>query len=90
MSLQQALPQLENEADVAPPPTAYSVTLANQDITLHVDQMSIVINDTLGQGPGAGSSGATQGRAATLKMNTDLGPMSSAAAAPPRWFVREK
>jgi len=81
VSLLQTLPQLENEIPPPPPPTIYSVTLATQDITLYVDQMSVVIHDTLGQGPGAGSSGATQGRAATLKMNTNLGPMSSAIGA---------
>ena len=60
---------------------AYQITLAGQDITMYVDQMSIEISDTLGQGAGAGSSGATQGRAATCKFNTSLGPMSSAIGA---------
>jgi hypothetical protein len=60
---------------------SYQVLLAGQDITLHVDQASIVIDDTLGQGAGAGSSGATQGRAATIKFNTDLGPMNTALGA---------
>lgn len=57
------------------------ITLAKQNITSNVDDLSVVIHDTLGQGPGAGSSGATQGRAATLKMNTNLGPLSSAVGA---------
>lgn len=60
---------------------AYQIKLAGQDITLYVDQMSIEISDSLGQGGGAGSSGATQGRAATCKFNTNLGPMSSAIGA---------
>lgn len=59
----------------------YKVTLAGQDITAYADQLSIVVSDTLGQGSGAGSSGATQGRAATLKLNTSLGPMNSAVGA---------
>lgn len=59
----------------------YTITLAGQDITSHVDQLSIRIEDTLGQGSGAGSSGATQGRAATFHFNTDLGPMNSAVGA---------
>ncbi len=60
---------------------AYSITLAGQDITLHVDQLTVEIEDTLGQGSGAGSSGGTQGRAATIKFNTDLGPMNTAVGA---------
>src|SRR5258708_25275411 len=60
---------------------AYSITLSGQDITSHVDQMSIKIEDALGQGAGAGSSGATQGRAATFTFNTDLGPMNNAVGA---------
>ncbi len=60
---------------------AYSITLAGQDITLHVDQLTVEVEDTLGQGSGAGSSGGTQGRAATIKFNTDLGPMNTAVGA---------
>ncbi len=60
---------------------AYSIKLAGQDITLKVDQLTIEIDDTLGQGGGAGSSGSTQGRAATIKMNTSLGPMNTAVGA---------
>ena len=60
---------------------AFQITLAGQDITQYVDQMSISIKDTLGQGAGAGSSGATQGRAATFKFNTSLGPMTNAIGA---------
>src|SRR5258708_1611770 len=43
--------------------------------------MSIRVEDALGQGAGAGSSGATQGRAATFTFNTDLGPMNNAGGA---------
>lgn len=60
---------------------AYQIMLAGQDITQYVDQMSIDIHDTLGQGGGAGSSGSTQGRAATFKFNTSLGPLSTAIGA---------
>src|SRR6266567_84332 len=60
---------------------AYSITLAGQDITLHVDQLTVEIEDTLGQGSGAGSSGGTPGRAATIKFNTNLGPMNTAVGA---------
>jgi hypothetical protein len=60
---------------------AFQILLAGQDITLASDQMSVSIHDTLGQGAGAGSSGATQGRAATVKFNTSLGPMNTAVGA---------
>jgi hypothetical protein len=60
---------------------AYSITLAGQDITQYVDQLSIDINDTLGQGGGAGSGPSTQGRASTFKFNTSLGPASLALGA---------
>lgn len=60
---------------------AFQVLHAGQDITNYVDQLSIDIHDTLGQGAGAGSSGSTQGRAATFKFNSTLGPLSSAIGA---------
>lgn len=59
----------------------YSITLAGQDITKYADQLTVSIHDTLGQGQGAGSSGSTQGRASTFKVNTSLGPMNSAVGA---------
>lgn len=59
----------------------YSIKLAGQDITQYVDQMSVVIDDTLGQGAGAGSGTSTQGRASTVKLNTTLGPMNTAVGA---------
>ncbi len=48
-------------AGIAPtaPLPGYKVTLAGQDITLFIDQQTIEIEDTLGQGSGAGSSGGT-------------------------------
>jgi hypothetical protein len=67
-----------------PPPSGpfpNSINLAGQDITPYVDQMSVVVHDTLGQGPGAGSSSSTQGRAATISFNTSLGPMNTAIGA---------
>ena len=60
---------------------AFQVLLAGQDITMHVDQMSIQIDDTLGQGPGAGATHGTSARATTCKFNTDLGPMNTAIGA---------
>src|SRR6266851_1444034 len=59
----------------------YTITLAGQDITKYVDQLSVVVTDTLGQGAGAGGSGATQGRATTAKFNTSLGPANKAIGA---------
>jgi hypothetical protein len=64
-----------------PPPSPNTILLANQDITLYCDQATVVVDDTLGQGGGAGSSGGTQGRAATIKFNTHLGPMANAIGA---------
>ena len=60
---------------------ALQILLGGQDITLHVDVTSIEIDDTLGQGSGAGSSNTTQGRATTIKMNSDLGPAMTALGA---------
>ena len=60
---------------------AYNITLQGQDITLYVDQLTVNITDTLGQGAGAGGSGATQGRASTIKFNTSLGPPNTAKGA---------
>jgi hypothetical protein len=60
---------------------AFQILMAGQDITAYVDQFSLDIHDSLGQGAGAGNSGATQGRAATFKFNTSLGPMSTAIGA---------
>ncbi len=73
----------------------YSIKLASQDITLYVDQLTIEVDDTLGQGAGAGGGEATQGRAATFKFNTSLGPANLARGAgqtiPPGgpWLVRQ-
>jgi hypothetical protein len=61
--------------------TGYTITLAGQNITQYVDQMSVQIDDTLGQGSGAGSGTSTQGRASTIKFNTSLGPMNTAYGA---------
>ena len=58
---------------------AYSITLAGQDITSHCQLMSIKIDDTLGQGTGAGAS--AQGRATTFEVLTDLGPVGNAIGA---------
>jgi hypothetical protein len=63
------------------PATSMIIKLAGQDITQYVDQTTLHIDDTLGQGAGAGSSGATQGRATTIKFNTSLGPMNRAYGA---------
>ena len=63
------------------PPPHFSIKLAGQDITANVDQLSVKIEDALGQGAGAGSSGATQGRAATITFNTNLGPINRAIGA---------
>lgn len=60
---------------------AYQVLLVGQDITNYVDQMSIVVEDTLGQGSGAGTSSAPQGRATTCSFTTTLGPMNTAYGA---------
>lgn len=60
---------------------AYSITLAGQNITNNVQQLSIAVDDTLGQGPGAGNSAGTQGRASTIKFNCTLGPMPLAKGA---------
>ena len=59
----------------------YKVTLAGQDITNYVQQMTIQIDDTLGQGSGAGGSSNGQGRATTFKMDAALGPMGTAIGA---------
>jgi hypothetical protein len=59
----------------------FSITLAGQDITNTVDQMSIDAIDALGQGSGAGSAPTFQGRQSTIKMNTTLGPANSAFGA---------
>jgi hypothetical protein len=52
------------------------VTLAGQDITSYVDEMTIDIESNLGQGPGVpqGSSG----RATTCEFTVQLGPQASA------------
>lgn len=55
------------------------VLLGGIDITAFVDEMSIQIDDTLGQGPGTNS--VNSGRAATAQFNTSLGPVSSAVGA---------
>lgn len=60
---------------------AYSITLAGQDITLYTDELSIDIQDSLGQSSGAGSSSLQQGRAGTIQFNTSLGPITSAIGA---------
>lgn len=52
------------------------VLLAGQDITAYVDESSIDIKDTLGQGPGSGSGAST--RASTCSINTSLGPLATA------------
>lgn len=52
------------------------VVLAGQDITSYVDEYSIDIADTLGQGPGVWGGGT--GRAATCKFMTTLGPAALA------------
>jgi hypothetical protein len=58
---------------------AYSITMAGQNITSHVDMLSVTAKDILGQGAG---SGATRtGRAATCEFLTDLGPANSALGA---------
>ena len=56
-----------------------TVTLAGQDITAYVDEHSIDIQDTWGQGPGVGQ-GST-GRAATATLIVSLGPISKAYGA---------
>lgn len=60
---------------------AFSITLAGQDITLFVDQLSIKVVDSLGQSSGAGSSALQQGRAGTIEMNSSLGPAATAVGA---------
>lgn len=60
---------------------AYSIMLAGQDITLYCDQQTIKIDDTLGQGSGAGNGTSPQGRASTLTVDTRLGPMNTAYGA---------
>jgi hypothetical protein len=64
-----------------PPPPPNTIFLQGQNITAFCDQMSVVVDDTLGQGGGAGSSSSTQGRAATIRFNTNLGPMNRAIGA---------
>lgn len=63
------------------------VVMAGQDITPFVDEMSISIDDTLGQG--VGSSGSSSGRAATCEFVTTLGPAASASGAGGRGLVRQ-
>jgi hypothetical protein len=58
---------------------AYSIVVAGNDITNNCDQMTIDIQDTLGQGAGAG--GTSQGRATTFAVMTNLGPVSAAGGA---------
>lgn len=60
---------------------AYAITLAGQDITLFCDQQTLKVDDTLGQGSGAGNGTAPQGRASTCTVNTTLGPMNTAYGA---------
>lgn len=55
------------------------ITLGGQDITAYCDEMSIQVDDTLGQGPGTNS--VNSGRASTVQFNTTLGPTSSAVGA---------
>jgi hypothetical protein len=55
------------------------VTMAGQDITAYVDEMSIQASDILGQGPGTTS--VNSGRSATCQFNTTLGPASTAVGA---------
>lgn len=59
----------------------FTITLAGQDISQYVDQNTINIQDTLGQGGGAGSGSMTQGRASVAKFNTSLGPVAKAYGA---------
>lgn len=58
---------------------AFQILLQGQDITLHVDESTIQIEDVLGQGAGTGSESA--GRAATCEFTTDLGPIPTAVGA---------
>lgn len=60
---------------------AFKVTLAGQDITNYVEQLSFQVDDTLGQGSGSGGGTTTQGRATTFKMDAALGPMGTAIGA---------
>lgn len=53
--------------------------LGGQDITNYVDEMSIQLSDTLGQG--AGTSAVSSGRASTIQFKTTLGPIMSALGA---------
>lgn len=57
------------------------ITLAGQDITNYSDQMSIDIQDVLGQSSGAGNSPLPQGRAGQVQFDTSLGPANSAVGA---------
>ncbi|GHO45195.1 hypothetical protein [Ktedonospora formicarum] len=52
------------------------VTLAGVDITAYVDESSIDLKDTLGQGAGSGSGASP--RASTFSMKSTLGPAASA------------
>ncbi len=51
------------------------VTLAGQDITAFIEESSIDIKDTLGQGAGSGSGSSP--RASTFSLNSSLGPAAS-------------
>ncbi|GHO44512.1 hypothetical protein [Ktedonospora formicarum] len=55
------------------------VTLAGVDITKQVDESTISISNTLGQGAGTGGGGS--GRAATCTLRSTLGPISQAVGA---------
>jgi hypothetical protein len=56
-----------------------TITLAGVDITAYVEESSIDIHDTLGQGPGVG--GGSSGRATQCTFLTRLGPAMSAVGA---------
>lgn len=55
------------------------VMMAGQDITAYVDETTIKIDDTLGQG--AGVATGTGGKAATCEFTCNLGPVASAKGA---------
>jgi hypothetical protein len=60
---------------------AFSITLAGQDITLQSDQLSIDIQDILGQSSGAGGSPLPQERAGVVQFDVAMGPANQAYGA---------
>lgn len=62
---------------------AFKVMLAGQDITAYVQEMSIKLSDSLGQGAGAGGGGT--GRAKQFTFLTSLGPVATAFQ--PSWHL---